>query len=257
MIRTAITLAAKGMHVFPCWPGTKKPRTAHGCKDATTDIFTITNWWTSEPELNLAVATGAASGIFVVDVDGIDAEAELRRLESEHGALPPTVESITARGRHVWFRHPGPSIKNSASVVAPKIDIRGDGGFIVTPPSLHPCGRRYAWSVDSAKKIADAPDWLLTKITKRDTQKINGATPPTEWRELISAGVDEGARDCSAAKLAGHLLRRFIDPFVVLELIKAWNSTRCRPPLAESDIERIVASIATREIERRKLFGHA
>ena len=60
------------------------------------------------------------------------------------------------------------------------------------------------------------------------------ATPPAEWRELVAAGVDEGQRDCTGRQASGHLLRRFIDPFVVLDLMQCWNATRCRPPLPES-----------------------
>jgi Bifunctional DNA primase/polymerase, N-terminal/Primase C terminal 1 (PriCT-1) len=252
MIKTALALAAKGLHVFPLWPGTKKPRTAHGLKDATVDPFVITEWWGEEPELNIAVATGAVSGVFVIDVDDIAAEGELARLEAAHCALPATVESLTARGRHVWFRHPGPPIKNTASVIAPKIDSRGDGGFVVVPPSLHPSGKRYCWSVDSAKALAPAPAWLVEQLTT--PTKGNGKampTPPSEWRALITDGVAEGARDNSATRLAGYLLRHRVDPVVTLELLQIWNATRCAPPLPADDVERIVASIAGKELRRR------
>jgi Bifunctional DNA primase/polymerase, N-terminal/Primase C terminal 1 (PriCT-1) len=254
MIRTAIALAEKGLFIFPCWPGTKKPRTAHGCKDATADPFVIIGWWSSEPELNIAVATGAGSGVFVVDVDDITAEGELLKLESAHGTLPSTVESITARGRHIWFKHPGAPIKNTASVIAPKIDSRGDGGFVLVPPSLHPSGKRYCWSVDSAKAFAPAPQWLLDKITTSTNGNGKAAPiPPAEWHALVATGVNEGARDCTIAKLAGYMLRRRIDPFVALELLQVWNGARCAPPLPAADIERIVDSICGRELRRR---GH-
>ena len=150
MIRTAMALAQKGMAVFPCRPQDKRPATANGLKDATTDLDIIRQWWRQEPQFNLAIATGAISGIFVVDVDGLDAEVELRRLEAEHGGLPSTVEAITARGRHVYFRSPEIPVRNSASKIAPGIDVRGDGGYVLAPPSIHPSGRRYEWSVDCA-----------------------------------------------------------------------------------------------------------
>ena len=98
--------AERGFHVFPCRPRDKRPATANGLKDATTDPDVIQAWWQQQPDSNIAIATGAASGIFVVDIDGLDAEAALRRLEVEHGALPATVEAITARGRHVYFKWP-------------------------------------------------------------------------------------------------------------------------------------------------------
>jgi hypothetical protein len=193
VIRTALALAECGFHVFPCRPRDKRPATANGLKDATTDPDTIQAWWQQEPDSNVAIATGAASGIFVVDIDGLDAEAALRRLEVEHGSLPATVEAITARGRHVYFKWPQEPVRNSAGKIAEHIDIRGDGGYVLCPPSIHPSGRRYCWSVDCSDHIAEAPGWLLAR------QKGTPATTPTlspEWRALIE-GVSEGARNCS------------------------------------------------------------
>ena len=86
----------------------------------------------------------------MLDIDGDDGEASLRKLEAEHGALPDSVESITGKGRHVWFRINGSPIRNSASTIAPGIDVRGDGGYVLAPPSIHPSGKAYAWSVDCA-----------------------------------------------------------------------------------------------------------
>jgi hypothetical protein len=118
MIKTAIQLAQRGMAVFPCVPRSKSPATAHGVKDATRDLDIITGWWRAEPTYNIAIATGAVSGMFVVDIDGLDAEAELRKLEAEHGELPPSVEVITARGRHIYFKAPEVPVRNSAGTPA-------------------------------------------------------------------------------------------------------------------------------------------
>ena len=250
MIRSALTLARKGLHIFPCQPRDKRPATANGLKAATTDADTIRQWWQQDPQFNIGIATGKPSGIFVIDVDGIDAEGELCRLEAEHGALPATVEAITARGRHVYFKMPATDVRNSTGKIAPGIDVRGTGGFVIAPPSVHPSGRRYEWSVDCANALAEAPTWLLTKIAPSNGSG-NGATPPSEWRELIK-GVSEGARDCSLTKLTGYLLRRHVDPFVTLELIRVFNATRCTPPLSDKEIEKIVASVAGMELKRRQ-----
>lgn len=254
MLATALGLARRNLAVFPCRARRKEPATLHGCKDATTDTSKIRDWWQAQPDLNVAVATGAISNIFVLDIDGLDSECALRKLESMHGSLPQTVESLTARGRHIWFKHPGALIANSTAKIAPGIDVRGDGGYILSPPSVHPSGRVYAWSVDSAAAFADAPGWLLHAVST-PASKINMATtPPEQWRELVK-GVVEGTRDSTTAKLAGYLLRRSVDPFVVLELLQGWNTTRCAPPLPESDIERIVDSIAGKELKRRQADG--
>jgi Bifunctional DNA primase/polymerase, N-terminal/Primase C terminal 1 (PriCT-1) len=252
MIRAALTLAKKGLHVFPCRPRDKRPATANGLKDATTDLDLIRQWWRQEQRYNVAVTTGERSGIFVIDIDGLDAECELRKLEAEHGELPATVETITARGRHIYFKWPEIPVRNSAGKIARGIDVRGEGGYVLAPPSVHPSGRRYHWGVDSAGAFASVPDWLLDKIAERTNG--NGAVPPTEWRELVAAGVAEGSRDCTIAKIAGYLLRRHVDPIVALELMQVWNATRCVPPLPATDIHRIVNSIAGKELKRR--LGH-
>src|SRR5262245_20745241 len=184
MLHTALCLAQKGLAVFPCRPRDKRPATINGLNDATTDPEAITAWWRQDPNFNVAIATGAVSGIFVIDVDGTDAEAALRRLEVEHATLPPSVEVITARGRHVYFQMPDIDLRNSASKIAPHVDTGGNGGYVLAPPSIHPTGRRYAWSVDSACTIAPAPAWLLAKLVPA-AQGGNGAVPAAEWRQLI------------------------------------------------------------------------
>jgi hypothetical protein len=249
LLQTALALAKKNLAVFPCQPGGKLPATEHGFRDATTDTNTIVRWWHSEPQYNVAIATGEVSGVFVVDIDGVDAELELRRLEKEFGKLPPSVEVITPRpGRHIYFKMPDKPVRNSAGRIGPGIDTRATGGYVIVPPSVGPSGRAYAWSVDSGTVFAAAPAWLLHRITNGST---DGARPASEWRALVAAGVNEGARDSTCTKLAGHLLRRFIDPHVVLDLMQCWNATRCRPPLAEADIVRIVESICDAELRRR------
>lgn len=254
MIRFALALARRGLAVFPCRPQDKRPATVHGCKDASTDPLLIEKWWRHEPRYNIAVATGTPSNIFVVDVDGLEAEVELRKLERELGELPATVEAITARGRHLYFKLPPERpVGNSASKIAAGIDVRGAGGYVLTPPSVHPGGRQYCWSVDSHSAFAPAPEWLLARIAVPGND--GGTIPSSEWRHIVSAGIAEGARDCTMAKLTGHLLRRGIDPIVVLELMQVWNAGRCAPPLPAKDVVRIVNSICGRELRRREAHG--
>jgi len=251
VIQTALSLAYKGLAVFPCRPRYKRPATANGVKDATTDLDTLRQWWRHEPEFNVAVATGAISGVFVLDVDGVDAEAELRRLEQKHGQLPSTVESITGRGRHAFFKMPRSPVRNSAGKIAPGVDVRGDGGYVLVPPSMHPSGRPYAWSVDSAGEFALAPDWLIAQVSRFGNSCEKPNAPQTEWRSLATEGVDEGQRDNTVTRLCGHFLRHHVDPFIVLEMLQLWNAAHCRPPLPAEDVDRIVESIAGREIKRR------
>jgi Bifunctional DNA primase/polymerase, N-terminal/Primase C terminal 1 (PriCT-1) len=248
---TALSLASRGLHVFPCKPRDKKPALWNGLKGATTDPNIIAGWWRTS-DFNIGLATGERSGVFVVDIDGMDAEAELTKLESRHGALPRTVESITARGRHIFFTYPDRAIRNSASKIAPGIDVRGDGGYVLTPPSIHPSGKSYEWSVDSADAFAAAPAWLLSAAAKPTA--ADGTAIAAEWHELIK-GAAEGTRDNTITRLAGYLLCRRVDPVVVLALLQSWNATSCAPPLPDEDISRIVDSIAGKEMRRRGGFG--
>ena len=125
---------------------------------------TLHDWFRRSPDYNVAIVTGALSRLVVLDVDprhgGKDS---LRELEREHGSLPTTMESITGGGgRHVYFSHPGGEVHNRTNI-SPGIDLRGDGGCIVAPPSVHPSGKRYRWKKGRAPgevKLARLPDWL-------------------------------------------------------------------------------------------------
>ena len=250
MLGTALALARKNIAVFPCRARDKRPATERGLKDATTDKDVIRAWWRERPDYNVAIATGALE-LFVVDVDGVDAELELRKLEAENGALPPTVEA-SPRAADIVLQNAGRAGAQFHRKIAPGIDVRGDGGYVLAPPTSTRAAVR-------TRGLSIAPTLSQKRRTGcwpgLPTHNGNGeATPPAEWRELVAGGVDEGQRDCTVAKLSGHLLRRFLDPFVVLELMQCWNATRCRPPLAEEDITRIVEFICAKELRRR---GHA
>jgi hypothetical protein len=250
MLQAALQLAERGLWVFPCRPHDKRPATAHGLKDATIDPGVIERWWRQQPDFNVGVATGALSKILVVDVDDLDAETELKKLELRNSTLPATVESVTARGRHLFFRWPEREVRNSAGKLAQGVDIRGDGGYVVVPPSLHPSGKRYAWSVDSANAFAAVPDWLLDMITAPSTSH-DAASVTRAWRDLVRDGAGEGCRNDSIARLVGHLLRRRVDPEITLEIAVTFNDARCRPPLKRAEVVAVVDSIAALELKRR------
>jgi hypothetical protein len=248
----ALALAARGLRVLPCWERSKNPITDHGLKEATSNQHKIAGWWCKR-DFNVAIATGPGSGIWVLDVDGDEGEATLRRLEAEHGALPPTIEAITGKGRHLYFRWPaGTEIRNSqVRDDIPGLDVRGDGGYVLAPPSIHPSGRAYCWSVDSANEFADAPDWLIDLVTRKGGSDAPPATPPERWRSFIDDTYEGSHRGHAVARLAGLLLRRYIDPFVALSLCQIFNMHRCAEPLTWNEVARIVNDIARRELARR------
>src|SRR5439155_11813748 len=117
-----------------CKDDGKHPRTWHGVNDATTDELTIREWLKRWPGANIGIATGAVSGIFVIDEDRRNGgDKELQKLETIHGPLPEGPLSLTGDGRHFIFKHPGFPV--NVSKIAPGLDIRGDGGYIVAPCS--------------------------------------------------------------------------------------------------------------------------
>ncbi len=151
----------------------KHPYTAHGLKDATRDIVQAERLWAGRDDLNIAIATGEPSGIFIIDVDnrdGVSGDASLMELEMMNGKLPATMTSITGSGRHLIFKMPDTPVKSSASIVK-GVDVRGTGGYIIAPPSTHKSGAVYTFSEES-DTIAEAPDWLLAIINKKRERKV-------------------------------------------------------------------------------------
>lgn len=241
---------------------------SRGLLDASRDSVRLTSWFEREA-WNVGIATGAASGIVVLDIDPRHGgEGSLAALEAEHGPLPPTWRFLTGGGgEHILFRHPGGTVKNSAGRIGPGIDVRGDGGYIVAPPSLHIGGRPYAISVDHHPDdvtLAELPSWLLATIAEPSAPAaIRGALKigrePTDWRAHLGNPVREGERNIAMARLAGLLLGRRIDPHSCLDLMLAFNAARCWPPLPDREVVTTVASIARRELagRRRQREEHA
>jgi Bifunctional DNA primase/polymerase, N-terminal len=172
---SALALAQRGLPVFPCVPRDKLPAIRGGFYSATTNPETMKRLWRIA-DRNVGVPTGAVSGFWVLDIDGADGAANLEILLCKHGPLPQTREAITGGGgRHLLFKYTGP-IQTTVGRIAPGIDTRGDGGYIVAPPSIHPNGRAYVWK--SYDQIAIAPDWLVTlartkKISERALETVH------------------------------------------------------------------------------------
>lgn len=233
-------------------PG-KHPLTRNGVKDASKDPAVIAGWWKRWPWANVAIAAGQASDFFAVDIDGETGEESLRELEDKHGKLPSTVEQITGSGgRHILFRCPDFTVANKVRL-APGIDVKGCGGYVVAPPSLHVSGKRYEWELSSRPgevEIAAAPAWLVAML--RPPETAGQAKTASEWQKLATTPAPEGERNDRVAKIAGHLLRRYVDPYLASELVQTWNQAHCRPPLPADEVERVLESLADKELRRRK-----
>jgi hypothetical protein len=187
----ALAYAARGWPVFPCKSMGKKPAITRGFYNATTNPATIERLWRIA-DRNIGMPTGPASGLWLFDLDGLEGESSLRFLEDQYGPLPATLESITGRGRHLYFQYTT-EIPCSAGRIAPGIDVRGDGGYAILPPSVHETGRTYAWCVDSADDPAAAPDWLIERALKRPAQSISEQALATIRRPVSGSSGYYGA----------------------------------------------------------------
>lgn len=216
-------------------PG-KHPRTPRGCLDASTEPDVIRGWWTRWPDANVGIATGG--GLVVIDVDprsgGDDGMVDLR---ARLGALPDTVEALTGGGgRHVYLSTTV-EVRNSAGVLAPGVDVRGEGGYVVAPPSTHASGRTYGWEVTSRPdevELAPVPQAWLDAMTARPKLRV---IPGAKGEPF-----PEGQRNASLYKRACSMRAASFDQPAILAAIMAENDARCVPPLDPAEVKAIVAS---------------
>ena len=141
LLTAALAYARRGWAVFPL-DGKRPFGGTHGHHDATTDPKVIAAMWRDYPDANVGIRCDSATGPIVVDVDGPDGEDLVASLD-----LPPTREATSGRGRHLYFAPDGQALKRTIKLNGAKLDVLGDGGYVVAPPSIHPkTGRPYAWA---------------------------------------------------------------------------------------------------------------
>ncbi len=221
----------------------------NGKDNATTDQEVIRGWWRSRPAANVGIATGAQSGLVVLDVDPRKGgDDTLMDLEVQHGRLPDTVEAITGGGgRHILFRHPGGYVQGGSDKLGAGLDVKADGGYIVADPSLHLMGR-YCWDGqyhpdDTA--IASLPGWLLSLLVSPIARHSpNGNAPKVEG---IAYRIPDGRRSDTLTSLGGTIRRRGLSEDAIAAALLVANREQCDPPLEESEVKAIAASVTRYE----------
>jgi len=243
LLKAALAVARNGKPVFPCKPSGKEPLTKRGHLEATTDPRKIHMWWKRWPDANIGVPTGRRSQVLVLDVDhpaGLDA------LKADHSRLPETrTHSTGSGGMHYLFAYPADEeIRNSASKLAEGLDVRGEGGYIIVPPSR----TTRPYEVLDALPPADTPPWLREILT--EPQRTAGKVRMI--RTAPSVGVNgppilQGSRDDTLARIAGRLHdgTRSLDDLTA-ELLEI-NARRCEPPLPDQEVVKVARSIHGRE----------
>ncbi len=240
LLAGALSYAARGWHVLPLKPRAKIPLTPHGVKDASADERQIRKWWRRCPSANIGIACGP-SGLAVVDVDprhGGDV-----RFEDHFPTEPETVNAFTGGtdgGRHYYFVGHGEKTRE----IAPGLEIRGDGAYVVAPPSIHPSGNAYIWEVSSGPddvELAPLPAALHA------TGGGNASGPTSAVGDVIP----EGERNAALTSLAGTMRRRGMDADEIGVALHAVNARRCVPPLDENEVQAIARSVARYEPDDR------
>lgn len=247
MKQWALHYAGMGLAVFPIKPRSKQPLTEHGLKDASKNPAQIEGWWSQWPTANIGIATGAVSGgLVVIDLDvdkdkGLDGRVTLREWEAEHEKLPDsTWLAITGRGGYHYFYHDTSTIRNRTGIYE-GIDIRGDGGYVVAPPSIHPNGNIYEWEQDPMLyPLAEANgavfDFLVGPVS-REPEPI-----PFELPEQIP----DGQRTTAMVKLVCSQQAKGLSDEAIRAAVRAENEAKCVPPLTDQELEREVFPALTR-----------
>jgi len=247
LLDAALAYADLGYAVFPCVPGKKRPLTPRGFHDATSDAAQIERWWAEHPGANVTIPT---RGLIVIDVDGAQngwlSDDPERQLDLARAPISRTPRG----GRHYIFRQPdGKRWGNTTGRIAPGVDTRGDGGYILVPPSIV-SGSAYCWEptleLDTGPAgLPEPPAWLVAILDEiaaradtlpRDAPSDDGGNP-----------IPEGQRNAALASLAGTMRRVGMTRAEILAALTAVNTVRCRPPLPGREVERIASSVARYE----------
>ena len=241
MYHAAIDYIKRGLAVFPLEEKGKRPKTRNGFKDATTDAAQVKAWWQQWPNANIGIATGKRSGgIFVIDLDidedkGIDGYHTLEDWQRENGKFPETWTAITGRGGYHLYFHSNSEIKNRAGIID-GVDVRGDGGYVVAPPSVHSNGNRYEWEYDPEEfELAEANNNVKYFL---DT----GINSPGE-RFSMPDIVNAGERNDMIFRFACMMQAKGASDEAVFAATMAENNTKCNPPMNEEEVRVIVNSV--------------
>ncbi len=209
-------------------------------KGASTNQTTVADWFTRWPNSNIGIATGAASGFIVIDIDGPKGMQSLDNLRLLYGELPATIEQKTGSGgRHLLFKYPGPGIKNKVNI-APGIDIRADGGYIVAAPSLHISGGRYEWIMGRMPgeiQLAELPPWWLGFLTGE-----NERTTLPQAFQIDGGTIPEGSRNQTLFKTACSLRAKGLTESAIFSALCEVNDKQCIPPLDSNELRVIFDS---------------
>jgi len=229
MLDSALELADNGLRLLPC--NGKIATLADWPNKASADRELVSRRFSAGQ--NIAIATGPGSGIVVLDVDG---EEGLKLLALYGVSIDDTLAVKTGNGFHMYWQHPGFNVSNSASKIGKGLDIRGDGGYVMAPPSVHPSGHIYTWHNAERfdrSKIKPIPPQLLALI-KNGTRR--------EERAARQETVEKGGRNVYVTSVVGGFWARGLSKSATRKNAHTTNEEMCKPPLARAEVDGIVDS---------------
>lgn len=178
----ALRYADLGFSIFPILPRDKRPATKSGFKDASRDPAQLNKWW-ADSDFGIGIATGAASGVVVVDID-VDKLTDASRLIVEKLEREKTACVTTGTGGlHFYFQAPAVTLRNRAGIL-PGIDFRADGGYVVAPPSIHPNGKPYTWGM-TTEPLA-MPQWVVDFVKAPESARSDRPSVGLEKKGRLS-----------------------------------------------------------------------
>lgn len=213
----AIRYAERGFHVHPV--NGKRPYLAKWPERASIEVRQLEEWWKEFPDANVAIVTGSASGIVVIDVDnkkGISGEVTLRALQEKLGGLPPTLTARTPHGVHYYFSYPDAPIQSSVGRLGEGIDVRSD--------------------LRGSAPVEDRPGGI-------SMADVDPAALPEAWLKLLAGGqqraaseIPSGSRNDTVFREACRLRARNVPRDQALAELREFNATRCEPPLDDREV---------------------
>lgn len=220
--REALSYATNGFDVFPLAPGCKTPLRQGWQGTATRDPEQVDALWTEAPEANIGVRSGG--GTLVLDTDS----SEARRYVREIG-VPETTTARTPRGgQHLYLEG---NARNRTNVGVRGLDVRGRGGYVVGVGS-RVGGRRYEWEIPPWDVPPQpAPPAVLELVRERARSRVVNERP-----------IPEGQRNVELTRIAGWFVAQGVRGATLSDALNGANRRRCRPPLTEKEVERIVKS---------------
>jgi putative DNA primase/helicase len=267
-LKAALEYRKMGFSVIPLTPGKKKPPLVEWTKYQTEKASEgqICQWWDQWPDANVGIVTGEISGFVAIDVDDSEAERKFEELLAGCDLSSiPTVKTgrQTGNGRHRLFKWPGRNIKTRTKIIPNvKMDIRGDGGYIVAPPSMHPSGKEYEWEIPPYGELPELPGTLLNLITAKNKKRKDRNKRLHERFDTagVLEGVKYGERDDALFRFTCKLRHADVPQSDAEYLVKK-AAEKCDPPYDERDPVEIVSHVYNKypadEIENHTDAGNA